>query len=71
MIAIIVVIKIEKNNVFKIFGFSRSITVLLNVSLIKLNKFYNFVIPKRALTKFLSAPLRDLTLKPLLINSSA
>ena len=71
MIAIIVVIKIEKNNVFKIFGFSKSIIVLLNVSLIKLNKTYNFVTPKRALTKLLSAPLRDFTLKPFFNKSSA
>jgi len=70
MIAIIVVIKIEKINVFKIFGFSKSIIVLLIVSLIKLNKTYNFVTPKRALIKLLSAPLRDFTLKPLFIKSS-
>ena len=70
MIAIIVVIKIEKINVLKIFGFSKSIIVLLNISLIKSNKTYNFVTPKRALIKLLSAPLRDFTLKPFFNKSS-
>ena len=62
--------KTEYIIVFRILGFSKSIIVLLKVSLIKFNKIYNFERPNFNLIKFLSAPFNDFTLKPLLISSS-